>query len=68
MITTTAKMSHKALQLGGTNWDKILALRSNEDNINPHRLAELAIAKMKKYRKKEDIILSLYVIFADEFG
>ena len=68
MVITTAKMSHRALQLGGTNWDKLLCLRGNDDNMNTHRRAELAIARIKKNTKKEDLILSLNVIFADELG
>ena len=68
MITTTAKMSHRSLQLGGTNWDKMLCLRGNEDNVNAYRRAELAIARIKKNRKKEDVLLSMHVIFADELG
>ena len=55
MITTTAKMSHRALQLSGTNLDKILALRAYEDSVNPHRRAELAIAKIKKIEKRKTL-------------
>ena len=67
-ISPTAKMSHRALQLGGLNWDKILCLRGSETNINGHRRAELAINQIRKNRKREDFLLTLNVIFADELG
>jgi predicted GIY-YIG superfamily endonuclease len=68
MILPTAKMSHRALQLGGINWDKFLCLRASSGNVNPHRKAELAISRIQKDRRKEDLILSLHIIFADELG
>jgi predicted GIY-YIG superfamily endonuclease len=68
MVLSTAKMSHRSLQLGGINWDKILCLRGNDGNVNPHRRAELAISRIRKDRKKEDLLMSLHVIFADELG
>ena len=68
MVVSTAKMSHRSLQLGGINWDKILCLRGNDGNVNPHRRAELAISRIRKDRKKEDLLMSLHVIFADELG
>ena len=64
----TARMCHRALQLGGINWDKILCLRGNETNISGHRRAELAINRIRKNRKREHLLLTLNVIFADELG
>ena len=63
-----AKMSHRSLQIGGSNWDKILCLRGNEDRSNIHRRAENAIERIKKNRLKEDMILSLHILFTDELG
>ena len=51
----TAKMSHRALQLGGVNWDKMLCLCGNESNIGGHRRAELAINRICKNRKREHL-------------
>ena len=51
-ITPFAIMSHQRLQIGGRNWDKLLDFCGNEDRTNIHRIAELAIARLKKNRKK----------------
>ena len=61
-------MSHRSLQLGGINWDKLFCLRGNEDRVGTYRRAELAIARIRKNRKREDLLLSLNIIFADELG
>ena len=52
-ITPIAKMSHRGLQIGGTNWDKLLGLRGNEDKTNILRRAELAITRLKKNKKNK---------------
>ena len=65
---SSAKMSHRSLQLGGINWDKLLCLRGNEGKASPYRRAELAVARLEKNERKKDIILSLSVVFADEMG
>ena len=41
-VVTTAKMSHRSLQLGGINWDKLLCLRGSDNKISIYRRAELA--------------------------
>ena len=46
-LTPVAKMSHRILQIGGINWDKLLGLRKIEDKNNIHRRAELAIDRLK---------------------
>ena len=68
MNTPTAKMSRRALQLGGINWDKFLCLRGNDDKTNAFRRAELAIKRIQKNEKKKEFILGLNVIVADELG
>ena len=65
---TSAKMSHRSLQLGGINWDKLLCLRGNETKISPYRRAELAIARLEKNERKRDIVINITIIFADEMG
>ena len=68
-VKPVAKMSHRGLQIGGTNWDKLLFLHGDDhQNKSIHCRAEVAINKIKKDRKKEDFILSLNVLFADELG
>jgi predicted GIY-YIG superfamily endonuclease len=66
--TPVAKMTHRGLQIGGINWDKLLGLRGSENNVGIHRRAELAIARLKRERIKEDVLLSLNILFADELG
>lgn len=65
--THVSQLFRFALQLGGINWDKFLRLKGS-DNVNPHQQAELVIARIRKNRKKEDLILSLNIIIADELG
>ena len=62
IVIPTAKMSHRSLQLGGINWDKLLCLRGNEERIGIYRRAELAIQEYVKI-EREKIFFSVSISY-----
>ena len=65
--TSTAMMCKRALQLGGTHAHKIWSLPT-DDNMTPHRRAELTILKLLREQKKIDFLCAVNVLFFDEMG
>ena len=57
----------RALQLGGIHAHKIWSLPT-DDNMTPHRRAELAILKLLRDPKKIDFLCTVNVLFFDEMG
>ena len=60
-------MARRSIQLGGKHIAYLFGL-TIEKNMSPHQRAERAIAKLLKHPKKLNFILSLDILFIDEFG
>ena len=69
-VVSVAMMSHRAIQLGGIHWHKLLGIpvdRSN--NMSVFRMTELAIQKLEKYHPMRIKFAKMIDIFAvDELG
>ena len=69
-VVTVAMIAHRAIQLGGIHWHKLLCIpvdRSN--NMSVYRMAELAIRKMEMYHPMRiEFIKSIHIIANDEIG
>ena len=65
--TSTAMMCKRALQLGGTHAHKIWSLPT-DDNMTPHRRAELAILKLLRDQKKIDFYVLSMFYFLTRWG
>ena len=68
-VISTVMMSHRAIQLGGWHWHKLLCIpvdRSN--NMSVYRMTELALQKLVRYPNRLLLIKSINVIANDEIG
>ena len=66
-VITTAMMCKRALHLGGIHAHHLFKLPP-EDNLTPHRRAELAILDLMKIPKLMDFLRTVNIIFFDEMG
>lgn len=61
----TAMMAHRAVQLGGIHWHKLLCIPT-ENNISINRRAEVAIHKLARKPKKLELLQRINVFLSDE--
>ena len=66
-VITTAMMCKRALHLGGKHVHHLFLLPP-DDNLTPHRRAELAILDLLKIPKLMDFLRTVNIIFFDEMG
>ena len=59
-IITVAMMCHRAIQLGGWHWHKLLCIPIDRgNNMSVYRMTELAIQKLERYPMRLKFIRSL---------
>lgn len=62
---STAMMAHRAVQLGGVHWHKLLCIPT-EDNMSIYRRAEVAIHKLSRNPKKMEFLKQVDIFLSDE--
>lgn len=62
---STAMLAHRAVQLGGVHWHKLLCIPT-EDKISINRRAETAIHKLARKPKKLELLQRINVFLSDE--
>lgn len=62
---STAMMAHRAVQLGGIHWHKLLCIPT-DDNLSITRRAELAVQKLQQKPKKMELLRRINIFFSDE--
>ena len=71
LITVSiAMMSHRAIQLGGIHWHKLLCIPvDHSNNMSVYRMTELAIMKMERYYPMRiQFLKSIHMFATDEIG
>ena len=68
-VVTVALMAHRAMQLGGCHWHKLLCiLVDRTNNIHVCRTTELAWQKLDRHPYRKEFVKSMHMIFNDEVG
>ena len=68
-VITVAMMCHRAIQLGGWHWYKLLCIPVDRgNNMSVYRMTKLAIQKLERYPMRLKFNHSLDMIANDEMG
>lgn len=68
-VVTVAMMSHRAIQLGGWHWHKLLCIPVDRgNNMSVYRMTELALKKLERHPKRIEFVRSINIIANDEIG
>jgi len=68
-VITIAMMSHRAIQLRGWHWHKLLCIPVDKsNNMSVYRRTELVINKLKRHPKRLEFLKSINLICNDEIG
>ena len=67
IVTTTAMMCKRAIQIGGTHVHQLFR-NPIENTVSAHRQAELAILSLMRKPEKLDFLRAVNMIFFDEMG
>ena len=68
-VITVALMAHRAIQLGGWHWHKLLCIPvDRNNNMSVCRTTELAWQKLDRHPQRKEFVKSIHVFFNDEIG
>lgn len=68
-VLPTAMMSHRAVQLGGWHWHKLLCIPPDKgNNMSVYRQAELALQRLERYPNCIEFIKTIHMFASDEIG
>ena len=68
-IISVAMMAHRACQLGGWHWHKLLRVPVDRgNNMSVHRMIEVALEKLERHPEQIQFIKNIHIFFDDEAG
>ena len=68
-VVTDSMMCHRAIQLGGFHWNKLLCIPVDCGNtMSVYRMTELAIQKLECFLNIIEFIRSIHIIANDNIG
>ena len=68
-VISVAVMCHRAIQLGGWHWHKLLCVSVDHgNNMSLCRITELAIQILEFFTNRIEFIRSIHMIANDKFG